>query len=79
MVPVVLAHSSSTSTAAPCRPNSTRISAKDFTLLSPELLYNVNDTEFYTLALDKTALPLPLAPGPTGVQPVADFHVIVLP
>jgi len=52
--------------------------SREFVLMAPELLYNVNDTQFYTLDLDQTALPLPLEKGPTGPQPFADFHVIVV-
>ena len=50
--------------------------SRNFVLLAPELLYNINDTQYYTLNLEQTALPLPLADGPTGPQPLADFHVI---
>jgi hypothetical protein len=50
--------------------------SQNFALLAPEILYNIYDTQFYTLGLDKTALPLPLADGRTGPQPIADFHVI---
>jgi len=52
--------------------------SREFVLMAPELLNNVNDTRFYTLDLDQTALPLPLEKGPTGPQPFADFHVIVV-
>ena len=52
--------------------------SREFVLMAPELLYNVNDTQFYTLDLAQTALPLPLEQGPTGPQPFADFHVIVV-
>jgi len=47
-----------------------------FALLVPELLYEVNETQFYTLDLEQTALPLPLAAGPTAPRPRADFHLI---
>jgi hypothetical protein len=50
-----------------------------FALLAPDLLYNVEDTRFYTLQLEQTALPLALEAGPTGPQSVADFHVITSP
>jgi hypothetical protein len=53
--------------------------AIEFVLLAPELLYNVNDTRFYTLDLEQTALPRPLVDGPTGPAPVAAFHVLTPP
>ena len=60
------------------RPPYTGDLSTEFALLAPELLYNINDTQFYTLQLEQTALPLPLEQGPTGPQPFADFHVIVV-
>jgi hypothetical protein len=50
--------------------------AEDFVLLAPELLYNVDDTRFYTLALEQTALPLPLADGPASPPSTSAFHVL---
>jgi len=50
----------------------------EFVLLPGAALYNVNDTHFYTRdTLAETALPLALAPGPSALPPLADYHLIV--
>jgi hypothetical protein len=49
-----------------------------FVLLPPAGLYSVTSTHFHTLdTLAETALPAPLAPGPTAAPSAGAYHVIV--
>jgi hypothetical protein len=54
--------------------------SRQYVLLPPKLLYNIEDTRFHTIpALRRTALPAPLVPAAPTPSPLGAYHLIRVP